>query len=293
MNSKTIFGLMVGILAGLPLQGCCSRASEGATTPLAIGEERMADDSEEIRSEDGLAWMEVDTLHLALVGCYRGPEGLCVDTLTHYEPQMEAYPKRVHSIVASDSSMVYLFIYSRGHLLHFDEAQTYVFDEYGFRPLTLFLYEYQWDCRVSRMWYDQLVAASDGFPFDEEGEDIDRFGIHYDVASRNLYIPVMEHHEKGSEFENCLRYTGRFDILHFDGEEFTLADKDDGAWWLYPDLRNYKRTISNRKIDEGYEQIDLMPDGTYRRAVWKGAKTLDDLRRKPDEIKITSASGLN
>lgn len=64
--------------------------------------------------------------------------------------------------------MVYLFIYSRGHLLHFDEAQTYVFDEYGFRPLTLFLYEYQWDCRVSCMWYDQLVAASDGFPFDYE-----------------------------------------------------------------------------------------------------------------------------
>jgi len=71
-----------------------------------------------------------------------------------------------------------------------------------------------------------------------------------------------------------------------------LADKDDGAWWLYPALRNYKRTISNKKTDEGYEQIDLMPDGTYRRAVWKGAKTLDDLRRKPDEVKVTSVSSL-
>lgn len=240
-------------------------------------------------SEDGLAWMEVDTLHHALVGCYRGPEGLCVDTLTHYEPHMEAYPKRVHSIVDSDGSMVYLFIYSRGHLLHFDEAQTYVFDEYGFRPLTLFLYEYQWDCRVSCMWYDQLVAASDGFPFEYEGEDIDRFGIHYDAPSHNVYIPVMEHHEKGSEFENCLRYTGRFDILHFDGEEFTLTDKDDGAWWLHPDFRNYKRTISNRKIDEGYEQIDLMPDGTYRCSIWKGAKSLDDLHQKPDQIRLFSA----
>ena len=108
MNSKTIFGLMIGILAGLPLQGCCSHTGEGATTSLVVGEERIADASEEIRSEDGLAWTEVDTLHLALVGCYRGPEGLCVDTLTHYEPQMEAYPKQVHSIVASDSSMVYL-----------------------------------------------------------------------------------------------------------------------------------------------------------------------------------------
>lgn len=293
MNGKTIFGLMVSIMAGLLLQGCCSQAREGATTSLTVSEECLVDGSEEIRSEDGLAWMEVDTLHHALVGCYRASEGLCVDTLTRYEPQMEAYPKRVHSIVASDSSMVYLFIYSRGHLLHFDEAQTYVFDEYGFRPLTLFLYEYQWDCRVSCLWYDQLVAASDGFPFDDEEEDIDRFGIHYDIPSRNLYIPVMEHHEKGSEFENCLRYTGRFDILHFDGEEFTLADKDDGAWWLHPDLRNYRRTISNRKTDEGYEQIDLMPDGTYRRAVWKGAKTQDDLCKMPDEIKMTSASNLN
>lgn len=34
MNGKTIFGLMVCIMAGQPLQGCCSRASEGATTSL-------------------------------------------------------------------------------------------------------------------------------------------------------------------------------------------------------------------------------------------------------------------
>ena len=67
MNSKTIFGLMIGILAGLPLQGCCSHTGEGATTSLVVGEERIADASEEIRSEDGLAWMEVDTLHLASV----------------------------------------------------------------------------------------------------------------------------------------------------------------------------------------------------------------------------------
>ena len=63
MNGKTIFGLMVCIMAGQPLQGCCSRAGEGATTSLVVGEERIADGSEEIRSEDGLAWMEVDTLH--------------------------------------------------------------------------------------------------------------------------------------------------------------------------------------------------------------------------------------
>jgi len=31
-----------------------------------------------------------------------------------------------------------------------------------------------------------------------------------------------------------------------------------------------------------------MHDRTYRRAFWKGAKTLDDLRKEPDEVKIIS-----
>ena len=268
---KTVFGLVVGILVGLLLQGCCFHRNVEASPLLSE------------RSEDGQAWMELDTVNYALIGCYNATGGLLVDTLAHDKTGLELYPKRVHSIKASDGSMIYLFIYSRGHLLYYDEAQTYVFDEYGFRPLTLFLYEYQWDCRVSCMWYDQLVAASDGFPFDDP--DDDRFGINYDVPSPRLYIPKMEHHEEGSGFENCLRYTGRFDVLQFQDDEFTLAG-EDGAWWLHPDMRNYKRTISNRKTTEGYEQIDLMPDSTYRRAIWKGAKTLDDLHKKPSELKM-------
>ena len=99
----------------------------------------------------------------------------------------------------------------------------------------------------------------------------------------------MENHEKGSEFENCLRYTGRYDVLRFDGRAF-VPDGTDGAWWLNADLRNYKRTVSNHITADGIEQIDLMPDGTYRRAIWKGAKTLDDLRKKPDEVKISKDS---
>lgn len=59
-------------------------------------------------------------------------------------------------------------------------------------------------------------------------------------------------------------------------------------WWTLNDyhevLRNFKRTISNKKTANGIEQIDLMPDVTSRRAVWKGAKTLDDLRKTPDEV---------
>ena len=98
----------------------------------------------------------------------------------------------------------------------------------------------------------------------------------------------MESHDQDSEFANtsCLRYTGRFEVLQFNGKEF-VPTKDDGAWWLNPDLRNYMRTVSNKMIADGIEQIDLMPEGTYRHAYWKGAKTLDDLRKKPDEIKMS------
>ena len=104
-----------------------------------------------------------------------------------------------------------------------------------------------------------------------------------------MYIPMMDHHDPGSEFANtsCLQYTGRFDVFRFNGTDFWY-DGTDGAWWLNPDMRNYKRTVSNRKSIDGIEQIDLMHEGTYRRAFWKGAKTLDDLRKEPDEVKITS-----
>lgn len=255
--SIVILGVIVAVIAGLPLQVVADQP---------------------IRSEDGKAWMEVDTLNNVLIGYYEAGDYFFVDTLACDGPALEFYPKQVHSIEASDGSTIYLFIYSQGHLLFYDEAQTCIVDEHGLRPSTLFLYDGERDCRVGCMWYDQLVAASDGFPFEDEYDD--RFGIHYDRSSKSLYVPIMEHHEKGSGYENCLRYTGRYDVLRFNGKDFVLTD-NDGAWWLHPNLRNYKRTISNRKTAGGYEQVDLMPDGTYRRSFWKGAKTLDDLRKKP------------
>lgn len=108
----------------------------------------------------------------------------------------------------------------------------------------------------------QLEEASNGFPYEEVDEN--RFGIHYDWLKKRLYVPVMEHHEEGSGFENCLRYTGRY-VLQFNGKAGT-----DGAWWLNPDIRNYKRTVSNKKTCDSIEQIDLMPDGTYRSALERG-----------------------
>ena len=236
--------------------------------------------------ENGKVWMELDSVSHDLLGHIRVPGGYLEDTLAWHEPQMEIYPKRVHSIETSDGSYVYLFIYSRGHLLFCDEAlMCKEADGYnGLYPDKLFNIDGQRDSVVCCMWYDQLMDASNGFPYDEMDEN--RFGIHYDWYTKRLYIPITENHEEESEFHNCLRYTGRFDVLSFNGKEF-VPDGTDGAWWLNPGLRNYKRTISNRKTSDGIEQIDLMPDGTFRRAFWKGAKTLDDLRKKSDEVKIS------
>lgn len=164
------------------------------------------------------------------------------------------------------------------------ETDTINNDNY-LQPVSLFQIENRMDSIVDCMWYDQLVAASDGFPYDEF--DRYRFGIHYDRFTKRLYVPIMDSHDEGSEFANtnCLLYTGRFDVLQFKEKAFVYTGTD-GAWWLNPDLRNYKRTVSNRITADGIEQIDLMPDNTYRHAVWKSAKTLDDLRKKPDEVTI-------
>lgn len=226
--------------------------------------------------------LEVDTMNYALIGCVSVAGGEIRDTLLHYDPALEVYPKQVYTIGAT----VYLLTYSFGHLLYQDEAMTCTLDDNShLQPLSIFSVEGEKDSVVTCLWYDQPLEASDGFPFDEF--DKDRFGLHYDWHTRRLYYPILESHDADSEFANtsCLRYTGRFEVLQFNGKEFELTD-DDGAWWLNKDLRNYKRTVSNKKTADGIEQIDLMPDGTYRRAFWKGAKTLDDLRKKPDDVRV-------
>ena len=242
-------------------------------------------------SENGEVWMELDTINQALLAHVEVAGGTTTDTLTHYEPQMEIYPKKVHFIEGEDE-IVYLFIYSQGHLLYNDEAMTCVLDEDGLRPAALFFVESERDSVISCMWYDQLVEASNGFPYDSLDEN--RFGIHYDRYTRCLYVPILESHDPGSEFADtsCGQYTGRFDVLRFDGKKFVL-DGTDGAWWLRPELRDYKRTVSNKKTAEGIKQVDLMPDGTYRHTFWIGAKTLDDLRKKPDIVEINKQNVFN
>lgn len=233
--------------------------------------------------------LEVDTLNCALIGCVSVAGGEIRDTLLHYDPALEIYPKLVYTIGTS----LYLLTYSFGHLLYQDEAMTCTLDDNShLQPVSLFSIEGKKDSVVTCMWYDQPLEACDGFPFDEFDED--RFGLHYDWMTNRLYYPILESHDRDSDFANtsCSRYTGRFEVLQFNGEEFVHSG-EDGAWWLNKGLRSYKRTVGNKRSADGIEQIDLMPDGTYRRAFWKGAKTLDDLGKKPDEVKVSKQNDFN
>ena len=230
--------------------------------------------------------LEVDTVNYALIGCVSVAGGEIRDTLLHYDPALEVYPKLVYTIGTS----VYLLTYSFGHLLYQDEVMTCIYnDDHHLQPVPLFSIEGKKDSVVTCMWYDQPLEASNGFPYDEFDEN--RFGLHYDWYTKRIYYPILEAHDPDSEFANtsCSRYIGRFEVLEFNGKEFVHIGTD-GAWWLSKDLRNYKRTVSNKRSADGIEQIDFMPDGTYRRAFWKGAKTLDDLRKKPNEVMVNKSN---
>ena len=240
-----------------------------------------------IISDDGKARM--DTINNSIVCRIETGDKVFVDTLLSCEPGTGVCPKYVYSFKGKGGCTIYLFIYSKGHLFFYDEVTVFAVQKDGEVERRQFIIKNEKDTKVGCMWWDQLVAASKGFPYDyEDSPGEERFGIHFVSSLRSLYIPIMDQHDPGSEFANtsCLQYTGRFDVFRFNGTDFWYDDTD-GAWWLYPDLRNYKRTVSNKKSADGIEQIDLMPDGTYRRTFWKGAETLDDLRKKPDEVKIS------
>ena len=240
-----------------------------------------------IISDDGKARM--DTINNSIVCRIETGDKVFVDTLLSCESGIVVYPKYAYSLKGKGGCTIYLFIYSKGYLFFYDEVAVFAVQKDGEVKRRQFIIKNEKDTKVGCMWWDQLVAASNGFPYDyEDSPDNERFGIHFVSSLRSLYIPIMDQHDSGSVFANtsCLQYTGRFGVLRFNGTEFWYDDTD-GAWWLYPDLRNYKRTVSNKKSADGIEQIDLMPDGTYRRTFWKGAETLDDLRKKPDEVKIS------
>ena len=268
-------GLIAGVGEGMLILRC-------VFTPSQSYMERP------IVSDDGKGRM--DTINNSIVCRIETTNKIFVDTLISGEPGIDVYPKSIYSFAGKGGSTIYLFVYSMGHLFFYDEVAAYAVKKDGDVERREFIIKDDKVKKLGSKWWDQLVAASNGFPYDyEDSPDEERFGIHCVLSLRSLYIPIMEHHDSGSEYANtnCLQYTGRFDVFRFNGTNFWYDDTD-GAWWLDSDLRNYKRTVSNKKSADGIEQIDLMPDGTYRRAFWKEADSLDDLRKEPDEIEVSN-----
>lgn len=234
-------------------------------------------------SDDGKGRMDVSDS--SIIARIETSNEIFSDTLVTADSGIDVYPKHVYSFLGKGGITMYLFIYSIGHLFFYDEAAVYAVKKDGRVERQHFVIKDQRETKIGCMWWDQMVAASSGFPYEyDDSPDEDTYGIYFMLSLRSLYVPIMESHDPDSEFfnTNCLRYTGRFDVFRFNGTDFVYSGTD-GAWWLNPDLRNYKRTINNRLTADGIEQRDLLPDGTYRTVVWKGAETLYDLRKNPDE----------
>ena len=80
---------------------------------------------------------------------------------------------------------------------------------------------------VGVMWWDARVDACEGYPPDLKGyPDCDRDGIRFDASSKRLYVPIMDYHGEDSEFTGCPIYTGHFNVLEFDGQEFVYIGDD-------------------------------------------------------------------
>lgn len=188
-------GLIAGVGEGMLILRC-------VFTPSQSYMERP------IVSDDGKGRM--DTINNSIVCRIETTDKTFVDTLISGKPGINVYPKCIYSFAGKGGSTIYLFVYSMGHLFFYDEVAAYAVKKDGDVERREFIIKDDRAQKLGSKWWDQLVAASNGFPYDyEESPDEERFGIHCVLSLRSLYIPIMEHHDSGSEFANtnCLQYT--------------------------------------------------------------------------------------
>ena len=70
--------------------------------------------------------------------------------------------------------------FSQGYLFFYDEVAVFAVQNDGEVERRQFIIKNEKDTTVGCMWWDQLVAASKGFPYDyEDSPDRERFGIHF------------------------------------------------------------------------------------------------------------------
>ena len=138
-----------------------------------------------IVSDDGKA--RIETIDNSLVCRIETDNKVFVDTLISCESEIGVYPKFVYSLKGKGGCTIYLFIYSKGHLFFYDEAAVFAVKKDGEVERRQFIVKDEKDTMVGCMWWDQLVAASKGFPYDyEDSPEDERFGIHFVSSLRSL-----------------------------------------------------------------------------------------------------------
>ena len=182
-----------------------------------------------LKTEDGRAWMEIvrDSEDLYLIGHVRNTVEAIADTLLISHELLGVYPNGLYTLDGTDGDTRYLFIFSEGRIFYYDKAVVFVAGKDGSARRGLFRVNDVGMDEVGVMWWDARVDACEGYPPDLKGyPDCDRDGIRFDASSKRLYVPIMDYHGDDSEFSGCPIYTGRFNVLEFDGKEFVYIGDD-------------------------------------------------------------------
>ena len=176
-----------------------------------------------ITSNDGKGWMA--TVGNSIIGSIKTDDTIFSDTLITSETVVS--PKRVFSFTGKGGSTIYLFIYSVGQSFFYDEATVYAVTKEGKVERRHFINKDEKEAKIGCKWWNQTMVDSDIFAHEYEGyPDEEKYGIHFLLSLRSLYVPVMD---GGSDLDSpsSLRHTGRFAVYRFNGTDF-VYDKSDG-----------------------------------------------------------------
>lgn len=181
-----------------------------------------------------------------------------------------------YEVRAKNGKTYYLFVnrfrFGMGHPTVFSRVSAYEVVKDKLVPAKLFKtktkslpeIEYTFDDKPFFFYYDTIVNIDDNC----------------------LYLADIEPIGDDDQIEEYYN-SSKFLKYRFDGNRFVF----EGVcypYWLHESMKGYKYTefvLKTTGAGTNYIiQIDMMPDGTWRYAAWKGASRLMDMKRKPDVI---------
>ncbi len=88
----------------------------------------------------------------------------------------------------------------------------------------------------------------------------------YDEKSQDIYVSLSDE-LPFQGMNDVLQLTDRYDIYHFDGNEF-VYNRTGAGYWLHSSLDSFKN-LEVIGMSGNLVRIDCMNDGSYRYAAWK------------------------